>query len=358
MPEPDVSELLSGRAAVPIVSAPMAGGPSGPALVAAVARAGALGFLAAGYRSAEGMAAEVAATRGLTDAPFGVNVFVPGPSEVDEPALATYLDELIPDAERLGVRVGVPRRDDDGYAAKLEVLGADPVAVVSFTFGAPDASTVRRLHAVGTRVVVTVTGPDEAALAAAAGADALCVQGSEAGGHHSRFRNDDAALSPLPLLDALAAVGGATTLPMLAAGGIATGRRMAAVLDAGAVAVQIGTAFLAATEAGTNATHRGALTDPGFTGTMLTRAFTGRPARGIRNRFMVDHPTAPAAYPQIHHATRALRAAAAERGIAEALHLWAGVEYKRARAEPAGVILGQLLEEWRATRSPSTGADR
>ena len=207
-------------------------------------------------------------------------------------------------------------------------------------------------------MVVTVTGPDEAALAAAVGADALCVQGSEAGGHHSRFRNDEAALSPSPLLDALAAVGGATSLPMLAAGGIATGRRMAAVLDAGAVAVQIGTALLAATEAGTNATHRGALTDPGFTGTMLTRAFTGRPARGIRNRFMAAHPSAPAAYPQIHHATRALRAAAAERGIADALHLWAGVEYHRTRAEPAGATIGRLLEGLRTTRTRATGAGR
>src|SRR5665213_441179 len=357
MPEPDVSELLSGTAAVPIVSAPMAGGPSGPALVAAVARAGALGFLAAGYRSVEGLAAEVAAARELTDAAFGVNVFVPSPSVVDEEVLATYLDELAPDAERLGVPLGVPVHDDDGYAAKLEVLEADPVAVVSFTFGAPDASTARRLHAVGTRVIVTVTGPEEASLAAAAGADALCVQGSEAGGHRSRFRNDDAALSPLPLLDALAAVGGTTSLPMLAAGGIATGRRMAAVLDAGAVAAQIGTAFLAAPEAGTNATHRGALVDPRFDETKLTRAFTGRPARGIRTRFMVDHPSAPSAYPQIHHATRALRAAAAERGIADALHLWAGVEYHRVRAEPAGVIIEQLLEELRATRNRLTGAE-
>ena len=288
MPEPDVSELLSGTAAVAIVAAPMAGGPSGPGLVAAVARAGALGFLAAGYKSAEEMAAEFAATRELTDAPFGVNVFVPSPSDVDEGVLAAYLDELTPDAERLGVRLGVPLHDDDAYAAKLEMLESDPVAVASFTFGSPDAPTVRRLHAVGTRVVVTVTGPEEAALAASAGADALCVQGSEAGGHQGRFRNDAAALSPLPLLDALAAVGGVTSLPMLAAGGIATGRRMAAVLDAGAVAAQIGTAFLAAPEAGTNATHRGALTDPRFTETMLTRAFTGRPARGIRNRFMVD----------------------------------------------------------------------
>ncbi|HEX7460182.1 MAG TPA: nitronate monooxygenase [Acidimicrobiales bacterium] len=342
---------------MPIVSAPMAGGPSSPALVAAVSRAGALGFLAAGYKSAEGMAAEIAACRELTDGPFGVNVFVPGPSEVDDGALATYLEELAPDAERLGVALGAPLHDDDGYAAKLDLLEADPVAAVSFTFGAPDASTVKRLHAVGSRVVVTVTGPEEASLAASAGADALCVQGSEAGGHHGRFRNDDAALSPLPLLDVLAAVGSATSLPMLAAGGIATGRRMAAVLDAGAVAVQIGTAFLAAPEAGTNATHRKALADPRFDGTMLTRAFTGRPARGIRNRFMVDHPTAPAAYPQIHHATRALRAAAAERGMADALHLWAGVDYRRARAEPAGVIIEQLLEELRATRNRLTGAE-
>jgi len=358
MPEPDVSELLSGTAPVPIVAAPMAGGPSGPALVAAVSRAGAFGFLAAGYKSAVEMGAEIAATRERTDAPFGVNVFVPGPSAVDAEELTAYLDELAPDAERLGVALGAPLHDDDSYAAKLDLLERDPVAAVSFTFGTPDASTVHRLHAVGTRVLVTVTGPAEASLAESAGADALCVQGSEAGGHHSRFCNDDTALSPLPLLDVLAAVGGATPLPMLAAGGIATGRGMADALDAGAVAVQIGTALLAAPEAGTNATHRLALSDPRFTGTMLTRAFTGRPARGIRNRFMVDHPNAPSAYPQIHHATRPLRAAAAERGMADALHLWAGVGFRRARAEPAGLIVDGLVEEFRLTRTRSPGADR
>lgn len=358
MPDPDVSDLLSGTADVPIVAAPMAGGPSGPALVAAVAQAGALGFLAAGYKSVDGLADEIARTRELTGAPFGVNVFVPGSSDVDETALAQYLAELVPEAEELGVPLGEPMADDDGYAAKLEVLEAVPVAVVSFTFGVPDGSVVHRLHAVGTRVIVTVTAPDEAMTATAVGADALCVQGSEAGGHHGRFRNDDAALSPLPLSDALVAVRAASDLPLIGAGGIATGRQVAGVRAAGAVAAQIGTALLAATEAGTNATHRAALVDPRFTETMLTRAFTGRPARGIRNRFMVDHPSAPAAYPQIHHATQALRAAAAQQGVADALHLWAGVEFRRSRSEPAGVIIERLVEELRAVPDAPTGADR
>lgn len=357
MREPDVGKLFAGTADVPIVAAPMAGGPSGPELVDAVARTGAFGFLAAGYKSAEVLAGEIDRTRRLSRALFGVNVFVPAQSAVDETAVEAYVAELVPDAERLGVSLGEPVADDDGYAAKLAVLEADPVAVVSFTFGAPDETVVRRLHAVGTRVVVTVTAPDEAVAADAVGADALCVQGSEAGGHHGRFRNDDAVLSPASLSDALAAVRSVSDLPLIGAGGIATGRHVAEVRAAGAVAAQIGTVLLAATEAGTNATHLAALVDPRFTGTMLTRSFTGRPARGICNRFMVDHPTAPAAYPQIHHVTRPLRAAAADQGVADSLHLWAGVEYRRCRAEPAGVIIERLLEELWATPSAPAGTD-
>ena len=355
MPEPDVDRLFAGMAEVPIVAAPMAGGPSGPELVAAVSRAGALGFLAAAYKSADAVAAEIAATRRLAEGPFGVNVFVPGDSAVDEAALEAYLAVLVPDAERLGVQLGDALWDDDDYAAKIELLATDPVAVASFTFGAPDDATVRRLHEVGTQVIVSVTNADEAAVATRAGADALCVQGLEAGGHQGQFANDDSALAPLALHDALTAVRAASSLPLLAAGGIVTGRQIAAALRVGAIAAQIGTAFLAADEAGTNATHRAALSDPRFAETMLTRAFTGRPARGILNRFMVEHPSAPAAYPQIHHATRPLRAVAAARGAADDLHLWAGVGFRRATPDPAAVIIGRLMDEFRATTDAPEG---
>jgi nitronate monooxygenase len=323
--------------------------------VAAVAQAGALGFLAAGYRSVDGVVDEITRTRKLTRAPFGVNVFVPAPTPVDQVELEAYIAELAPEAERLGVVLGEPLVDDDGYAAKLEALETDPVAVVSFTFGAPQEAVVRRLHAAGSRVVVTVTGAEEAAIAVATGADALCVQGSEAGGHHSRFRNDESALSPAPLRQALASVRAVSDLPLIGAGGVADGEQVAAVRRAGAVAVQIGTALLAADEAGTNPTHRAALADLRSAGTQLTRAFTGRPARGIRNRFMVDHPDAPAAYPQIHHVTRPLRAAAAEQGSADALHLWAGVGYASTRAEPAGATIRRIVEEWLAAPGTVTG---
>lgn len=358
MPEPDVGQLLAGEAAAPIVVAPMAGGPSVPDLVAAVSRAGAFGFLAAGYRSADAVADEIAATRQCTDAPFGVNVFVPGPDVVDATALAAYLEALSVDARRLDVPLGTPAWDDDDYAAKIDVLEAHPVAVVSLTFGVPDAVVVDRLHAVGTRIVVTVTTTDEAAVAEASGADALAVQGAEAGGHQGRFRNDDAALAPTPLLDLLAAVRAESSLPLLAAGGIGTGGEIAAILDAGAVAAQLGTAFLATPEAGTGSTHRAALSDPRFTHTALTRAFTGRPARGIRNRFMDDHPAAPAAYPHIHHATRPLRSAAAARGDADDLHLWAGVGFGRTVAEPAQSIVERLVRELRSARAGSGGVTR
>ena len=163
-----------------IVVAPMAGGPTTTGLVVAAARAGALGCLAAGYKTPEAMAAEITAVRAATAEPFGVNVFVPGRPYPDAAALARYLDSLGPGR-------GDASWDDDGFDGKIAALLADPPAVTSFTFGCPAAEVIRALQEAGSAVVVTVTSPAEAALAAEAGADALCVQGYEAGAHRGTF---------------------------------------------------------------------------------------------------------------------------------------------------------------------------
>src|SRR4051794_38611763 len=170
------------RLDVPIVQAPLAGGPSTPELAAAVAGAGGLGFVAGGYRTPDALAEAIARTRELTDGPFGVNVFAPTGAPADPDAVRRYADALRPLAEAAGVALGEPRFDDDAFAAKLELLLDAPPAVVSFTFGCPTAETVARVHAAGAEAWVTVTGPDEAEQAVAAGADALVVQGVEAGG--------------------------------------------------------------------------------------------------------------------------------------------------------------------------------
>jgi nitronate monooxygenase len=322
----------------PVVLAPLAGGPSTPELAAAVSDAGGLGFLAAGYLTPVQLADRLVATRRLSPRPFGVNLFVPGPPA---PPGSTdgYARAVEADAESVGSAPGEPRWDDDGYDAKLDVLLDAPPAVVSFTFGLPTADTVRRVHGAGAEAWITVTSVAEAQDAVGAGADALVVQGAEAGGHRGG-RDDDprAAVGLLPLLQL---VGAQVEHPLIATGGIATGAGIAAVLVAGARAAALGTAFLDCPEAGTTAVHREALR--GSRPTALTRAFTGRTARGIVNGFLERHDAeAPAAYPEVHHLTAPLRSAARAAGRDDLVNLWAGQAYALTRSVPAGQLVRDL----------------
>ncbi|MFI5531043.1 nitronate monooxygenase [Kitasatospora sp. NPDC051853] len=319
-----------------IVAAPMAGGGSTPALVAAVNEGGGLGFLAAGYKTVGALGEQIAETRKLTDRPFGVNLFVPDvPS--DPAVVAAYREVLRGEAERYGV--ALPEEigaDRDGWEEKTALLLAEPVAVVSYTFGLPGAAEAAAFRAAGTYQVATVTTLEEARAAAALGMDALCVQGPEAGGHRGTHRADAVpGTTPLPvLLRQIEVVG----LPMVAAGGLADGPSLAAVRRAGAVAAQIGTGYLRTDESGANGHHRKALAGhPGPT--TVTRAFTGRPARGLRNAFIDRYgPLAPTGYPEVHHLTAPLRAAATARGDLEAMHLWAGTAHHLARTGPAAAL--------------------
>ena len=318
-----------------IVVAPMAGGPTTADLVIAAGRAGALGFLAAGYKTPEAMAAEITAVRAATAEPFGVNVFVPGAPYRDAAALAGYLGTL-------GPGLGDASWDDDGFDGKIAALLADPPAVTSFTFGCPPPGVIRALQDAGSAVAVTVTSPGEARLAAEAGADAVCVQGYEAGAHRGTFGNDDAPGRDRGLLSLIGEVAAVTGLPQIAAGGIMGPRQVRAVLAAGAAAVQCGTAFLRSPESGAHPLHKAALADPRYTATTVTRAFSGRPARGLVNEFIIEHSDAPPAYPEINNATRPLRAAAAARGDTERMSLWAGQGYRLAAELPAAEIVDRL----------------
>jgi nitronate monooxygenase len=289
------------------VGAPLAGGPATPALAAAVSDAGGIGFLAAGYKTATAVQAELHELRALTSEPIGLNLFHPTRDRVDPAALRAYADRLRDEELRYGVAVGEPRWTDDDWPAKLDVAARERPDVVSFTFGCPEREIVEWLKGCGCRIWCTVTSVAEAELATSRNVDALVVQGAEAGGHQGAFENDDQG--PRPVLALLREIESATALPRIAAGGIADGRDVSAVLAAGAVAAQIGTALLLTTEAGTSAAHRQGLT--GDAETRLTRAFTGRRARGIVNRFMLDHDAfAPPCYPEIHYLTAPLRAAA------------------------------------------------
>lgn len=333
---------------VPIIQAPMAGGVSTPALAAAVSNAGGLGFLAGGYKKAEEMRKEIAAVRELTDKPFGVNIFVPSEEDVDEKALLRYRQVLEKEAERFGVPLGEAKWDDDDWEAKLAVLYEEKVPVVSFTFGCPSPDIIAKLKDNGSFVIVTVTSTEEALIAKQAGANALCVQGPEAGGHRASFRHNAASQDNASLLILLQQIREAVDIPLIAAGGIMSGRDIAAVLAAGACAAQLGTAFLRCPESGANPLHKNALVDPNFQSTAVTRAFTGRPARGLVNRFMLEYDKlAPAAYPHVHHMTKQLRKAAAQANDPQAMSLWAGQGYRLAKDMPAGEIVRLLVEEWR-----------
>jgi len=330
------------RLRIPIVQAPLAGGSSTPALTASVLDSGAFGFLAAGYKTPEEVAADITTLRGLTDAPYGLNLFMPD-EEVEPSSFAPYLAEIAREADQHGVSLGEPRYDDDSFAAKLELAISERVPVISFTFGCPDDATVHRLHDAGSEVWVTVTDPSEAADAAVAGADALIAQGVEAGGHRGAFvdREDREDYGLLALLQLLI---DRVDLPLVAAGGISTGAAVAGVLAAGARAAQIGTAFLRCPEAGTSTAHRAALSGAGRT--RLTRAFTGRSARGIENRFLVEHSsTAPVAYPQIHYATAPLRAAGRAAEDGDVVNLWAGQAYRLADEMPAADLVAILTRD-------------
>lgn len=343
-----MSTALTDLSPYPIVQAPMAGGASCPGLVAAVSEAGGLGYLAAGYKTADGMYQEIKQLRGLTDRPFGVNLFMPQADGADRAAVAVYAEQLAGEATWYETPLGDPDVcRDDGYEAKLAILLDDPVPVVSFTFGCPTRAVFEAFSRVGTVSVVTVTTPQEAQVAQWCGADAVCAQGIEAGGHQGTHRDDpERDGSGLGLLALVAQVRESVRVPIIAAGGLMRGSQIAAVLAAGAEAAQLGTAFLVCPESGANPLHKQAMTNPLFVRTELTRAFSGRPARGLVNRFMREHGRyAPAAYPQIHYLTSDIRKAAAKAGDAQAMSLWAGQGHRMSRELPAGQLVEVLAAE-------------
>jgi nitronate monooxygenase len=349
-----MSSALTDLFPLPIVQAPMAGGVSVPALAAAVAEAGGLGFLAAGYKTADGMYQEIKQLRGLTGRPFGVNLFMPQPEYADAAAVDVYAHQLAGEAGWYETELG--DRDsgrDDGYEAKLAVLLDNPVPVVSFHFGVPSSDVLDSLRRAGTFTLVTATTAEEALAVERAGADAVIAQGVEAGGHQGTHRdNPETDGVGIGLLSLLAQIRETVAIPVVAAGGIMRGSQIAAVLAAGASAAQLGTAFLATPESGAHAVHKQALTNPLFVRTELTRAFSGRPARGLLNRFLREHgPYAPAAYPEIHHLTSPLRKAAAKAGDAQGMALWAGQGHRMARELPAGQLVEVLAAELAAART-------
>ena len=261
----------------------MAGGPTTPALVAAVSEAGGLGFLAAGYKTAAAVEGEIAAVRAATSARRHRHL-LPDADEADEAAIAAYAGSLREEEDRYGVSVGPPEWSDDAWEAKLDVVARERRDVVSFTFGCPERETVEYLRALDIAVWATVTSPSEARLALDAVPTRSSCRAPRPAVTRARSCSTTTSRSRLALLQLLAPM---TDRPLVAAGGIATAAGIAAVLRAGAAAAQIGSALMLAAEAGTSEPQREALARPGADAP--DAGLHGRRARGIVNRFMVEH---------------------------------------------------------------------
>ena len=334
---------------LPILQAPMAGSTT-PELVAAVTEAGGLGGHGCGYQEPEAIRETIAAIRRLTGGPFQVNLFTSDAARGDDAAAAdpdAANAALQPIRAELGLpQPALPERAAPDFGRQVEAVLADPPAAVSFTFGVPDDAVLKACRDAGALVLGTATTLSEAVIWQHTGrVDAVIAQGSEAGGHRGTFSvpDDDGLVGLLPLLQELAHT---LEIPFVAAGGIMTGAGIAAALAAGAGAAQLGTAFLTTDECGAPAAYKHALAAARDDGTRLTRAVSGKPARGLRNRFMLELEDAPvAAYPLQNALTRDIRAEAARQGRAEFLSLWAGQGASLCRRLPAAELMAALEAE-------------
>ncbi len=334
----------------PIIQGPMAGGATTPELVAAVSNAGGLGSLGASLLSPPQIRDDVARIRSLTDQPFLLNLFVldiPGPA----PGIVDDASALLEPAwKSLGWdALPKPGKWCEDFSAQFDAVVALRPAAASFTFGILTPAQVERLHDAGILVIGTVTTVDEAMAWETAGADAVVASGIEAGGHRGTFigLQEEATLPARALWpQVVRAVG----IPVIAAGGIMTGIDILEALRVGAQAVQMGSAFLVCDESGIHPAYRQALLAAGDTPTRLTRAFSGRYARGLENRFMLEMESVAArfpAYPVQNALTGPIRAAAAAKGDTGLMSLWAGAEIRRARPMPVAKLMQTLVAEMR-----------
>jgi nitronate monooxygenase len=329
---------------IPILQAPMVGASSTPMAIA-VSQAGGLGAIGAGAMAPDEIAEAAAAVRAATSAPFGINLFVIRQRPVDAAELDQALARLAPWYAELGVPVPQhPSRFGPDLAGQLAATAKARPAIASFTFDILTRDEVAALQAAGSYVVGAATTVAEARAWAAAGADGICAQGAEAGGHRGHFLAETEA-SLVGTMALVATIRQAVDLPLIAAGGIMDGRGVAAALALGADAVQMGTAFLVSDQTAISVPWRRAIETAGDDPTRLTRAFTGRHARGIENRYMREMrgvENEVPAYPIQNRLTQPLRAAAAAAGEPDMISLWAGQGVRLAQGGDAG----ELVRRW------------
>ena len=335
----------------PIIQAPMAGGGDTPRLVAAVSEAGALGSIGAAYLTPQQIVEAARAVRALTSRPFGINLFAPVRATGHAPDARRAVERVAPYYAELGLPAPPPpAAPPDVFGDQLAAALDSGASVFSFTFGMLPADAVEAVKRSRLFLAGTATTVEEALLLEKAGADAVVAQGSEAGGHRGSFAADFER-SMIGTIALVPQIADAVRVPVIASGGIMDGRGIAAALALGASAVQMGTAFLTTDEAGAPESYKLAILGAQEHQTRLTRAFSGRPARGIVNRFMeqIDRePEAILPFPLQNTLTRPLRTAAAKAGRAELLNLWAGQGLRMARREPAAKLVARLAAETEA----------
>lgn len=331
----------------PLIQAPMAGGPTTSELVAAVSNAGALGSLGAALSSPSAMREDVARIRSLTSAPFAVNLFILDPIVADDADIDASQAALSGYRQELGLAPPTrPTRFAEDNASQFEALVELAPPVASFTFGILSERDVERLQRAGSKVFGTATSVAEALAWERVGADAVCLQGIEAGGHRGSFLEADGA-DDLGVFALVASARRSTKIPLIAAGGIMEGRELRAALQLGADAGQLGTAFLCCPESGASALWKATLQEAGPDSTELTRAFTGRYARALTNRFTREfrEERAIAPYPIQNVLTREIRQAAAAAGRTEFLSYWAGQGVDGVRPISAQALVELLMRE-------------
>lgn len=338
----------------PIVQAPLAGGGDTPALVAAVCNAGGLGFIGAAYLTPEQIESASRGVRTQTSRPFGINLFAPlaAPDLPSDPQPA--LERIAPYFAELGLPPPViPAPARDSFEEQLAAALESGAAVFSFTFGVLAKNAIEAIKERGMFLIGTATTVEEAIALEKAGVDAVVAQGSEAGGQRASFSGDfDAGM--IGTISLVPQVVDAMTVPVIASGGIMDGRGIAAALALGASAVQMGTAFLTCDEAGIPEVYKKEILAAREHETRITRAFSGRPARGIVNRFMREFELRGVSgsilpFPLQNDLTRPLRAAAAKQGRAEFLSLWAGQGVRLAQRRRAAQLVECLATETETT---------
>jgi nitronate monooxygenase len=342
------------KLAHPIIQAPLAGGGDTPELVAAVSNAEAIGFIGAAYLTPEQIAETAAAVRARTSRPFGINLFAPLPPSLSSGSAKTILTRLAPYFAELGLPgPSFPKLVASPFEAQLAAALESGASVFSFTFGELPADAVKAIKTRNMFLMGTATTVEEALALEKSGVDAIVAQGSEAGGHRGTFLGDFAAgmvggISLVPqIVDAV-------RIPVVASGGIMDGRGIVAALALGASAVQMGTAFLTCEEVGIPDVYKQAILSAREDQTQITRAFSGRPARGIVNRFMTEierteEDDAILPFPLQNSLTRPLRSEAAKQGRAEFLSLWAGQGTRLAHRQSASELVARLAKEIEAT---------